>query len=98
MEKVQRKESILNTNENISAKKDKEIKKPTQRGRKKTKDVKNTCTNINVAIPNELFEKWKEIKKARGNNLTQYVTDLIQKDMDENYDKYKQVLSILDNL
>lgn len=67
-------------------------------GRKVTKDVKNTCTNINVAIPNELYDKWKEIKTARGNNLTQYVTDLIQKDMDENYDKYKQIISMLNDL
>lgn len=67
-------------------------------GRKITKDVKNTCTNINVAIPNELYNKWKEIKKARGSNLTQYVTDLIQKDMNENYDKYKQIISMLNDL
>lgn len=67
-------------------------------GRKVTKDVKNTCKNINVAIPNELYDKWKEIKTARGNNLTQYVTDLIQKDMDENYDKYKQIISMLNDL
>lgn len=83
------------TAEATNEKPEKEKGKP---GRKPTKDVKNTCTNINVAIPNELYDKWKEIKTARGNNLTQYVTDLIQKDMDENYDKYKQIISMLNNL
>lgn len=83
------------TAEAINEKPEKEKGKP---GRKPTKDVKNTCKNINVAIPNELLDKWKEIKKAKGNNLTQYVTDLIQKDMDENYDKYKQAVDILNNL
>lgn len=83
------------TDEATNEKPEKEKGKP---GRKPTKDVKNTCTNINVAIPNELYDKWKEIKTARGNNLTQYVTDLIQKDMDENYDKYKQIISMLNDL
>lgn len=81
--------------EATNEKPEKEKGKP---GRKPTKDVKNTCRNINVAIPNELLDKWNEIKKAKGNNLTQYVTDLIQKDMDENYDKYKQAVDILNNL
>lgn len=83
------------TAEATNEKPEKEKGKP---GRKPTKDVKNTCKNINVAIPNELIDKWKEIKKAKGNNLTQYVTDLIQKDMDENYEKYKQAVDILNNL
>lgn len=83
------------TDEATNTKPEKEKGKP---GRKPTKDVKNTCKNINVAIPNELIDKWNEIKKAKGNNLTQYVTDLIQKDMDENYDKYKQAVDILNNL
>ena len=83
------------TDEATNTKPEKEKGKP---GRKPTKDVKNTCKNINVAIPNELIDKWNEIKKAKGNNLTQYVTDLIQKDMDENYDKYKQAFDILNNL
>ena len=83
------------TAEATNEKPEKEKGKP---GRKPTKDVKNTCKNINVAIPKELIDKWNEIKKAKGNNLTQYVTDLIQKDMDENYDKYKQAVDILNNL
>lgn len=83
------------TDEATNTKPEKEKGKP---GRKPTKDVKNTCKNINVAIPKELIDKWNEIKKAKGNNLTQYVTDLIQKDMDENYEKYKQAVDILNNL
>ena len=39
-------------------------------GRPKTKDVKNTCKNINVAVPITLLDKWEEIKIVHGNNLT----------------------------
>ena len=55
------------TAEATNEKPEKEKGKP---GRKPTKDVKNTCKNINVAIPKELIDKWNEIKKAKGNNLT----------------------------
>ena len=44
-------------------KKDSEIRKPVQEkkkvGRPVKKDVKNTCRNINVAIPIVLLDKWE---------------------------------------
>ena len=43
---------------------------------------------INVAVPEDLLEKWNDIKIVHGNNLTGYITKLIKQDMDENYDKY----------
>lgn len=67
-------------------------------GRKKTKDVKGTCKNINVAVPIVLLDKWKEVKAVHGSNLTEYVCKLIEKDMEENYDRYKELADILKNV
>lgn len=43
---------------------------------------------INVAVPEKLLEQWDKVKIVHGNNLTGYITKLIEKDMDENYEKY----------
>lgn len=79
-----------------------EIKKPTSEkkkvGRPKTKDVKGTCKNINVAVPIVLLDKWEEVKIVHGSNLTEYITKLIEKDMDSNYEKYKSIADSLRNI
>ena len=83
-------------------KKDSEIRKPAPSkkkvGRPKTKDVKGTCRNINVAVPIVLLDKWEEVKIVHGSNLTEYVTKLIEKDMDSNYEKYKSIADNLKNI
>lgn len=83
-------------------KKEPEIKKPTSEkkkvGRPKTKDVKGTCKNINVAVPIVLLDKWEEVKIVHGSNLTEYITKLIEKDMDSNYEKYKNIADSLKNI
>lgn len=67
-------------------------------GRPKTKDVKNTCKNINVAVPITLLDKWEEIKIVHGNNLTAYITKLIERDVDTNYEHYKKIADSLKNI
>lgn len=67
-------------------------------GRPKTKDIKNTCKNINVAVPTTLLDKWEEIKIVHGSNLTAYITKLIEKDMDANYERYKEIADSLKNI
>lgn len=67
-------------------------------GRPKTRDIKNTCKNINVAVPITLLDKWEEIKIIHGNNLTQYITKLIEKDMNANYDRYKNIADSLKDI
>lgn len=83
-------------------KKEPEIRKttPAKRrvGRPKTKDVKGTCKNINVAVPITLLDKWEEVKIVHGSNLTEYITKLIEKDMDSNYAKYKSIADSLKNI
>lgn len=82
--------------------KEPEIKKSTSEkkkvGRPKTKDVKGTCKNINVAVPIVLLDKWEEVKIVHGSNLTEYITKLIEKDMDSNYEKYKSIADSLRNI
>lgn len=61
-------------------------------GRPKTRDVKNKCRNINVAVPVEVLEQWEDVKAAvMGGNLTAYITKLMEKDMTANYDRYKKI-------
>lgn len=67
-------------------------------GRPTTKDVKNTCKNINVAVPIALLDQWEDIKIVHGNNLTGYITKLIKKDMDANYERYKDIMDSLKNI
>lgn len=67
-------------------------------GRPTTKDVKNNCRNINVALPVTLLDKWDAVKAIHGGNLTSYITGLIQKDMDSNFDKYINIINTLNNI
>lgn len=67
-------------------------------GRPKTKDIKNTCKNINIAVPINLLDKWANIKIVYGCNLTEYITKLIEKDMNANYEHYKDIADSLKNI
>ena len=67
-------------------------------GRPKTKDVKGTCKNINVAIPIVLLNKWEEVKIVHGSNLTEYITKLIDRDMKEHYENYKTIANSLKDI
>jgi len=67
-------------------------------GRPKTKDIKNTCKNINVAVPITLLDKWEDIKIVHGSNLTEYITKLIERDMNANYEHYKDIVDSLKNI
>lgn len=67
-------------------------------GRPKTRDVRNTCRNINVAVPIDLLDKWDEVKLVHGNNLTGYITKLLERDMENNYERYKDILNNLNNI
>lgn len=64
-------------------------------GRPKTKEP---CETINIAVPIRLLNKWEEVKKALGGNKTSYVVSLIEKDMMENYDNYKQIIEIQEKM
>ena len=67
-------------------------------GRPKTKDVKGTCKTINVAVPITLLDKWEDVKIIHGSNLTEYVTKLIERDMDSSYEKYKRLADSLKDI
>lgn len=65
-------------------------------GRKKEFTEPRKSTNVKVTM--DLWEKWEEIQIAHGSNFTGYVNKLIQKDLDENFDKYKEVADSLKNI
>lgn len=61
-------------------------------GRPKTIDVPRR--NINIAVPTSLLDKYEEVKKALGGNQTAYIVNLIERDMNENYQKYKDIAKL----
>ena len=64
-----------------------------RKGRPKTKT--EATRTINVAIPVSMLEKIDTAKICYGNNLTLYINKLIERDIDANYENYK---NIADNL
>ena len=51
------------------------------------------CKTINIAVDKEVLEEVYNVAlPARGFNLTDYVNDLIRKDLRENKKGYKQLL------
>ena len=64
-------------------------------GRPKTK-TEDTKT-INIAGPVSVLEKLDTVKVCYGNNLTQYINKLIEKDIEANYDNYKQIADSLNS-
>lgn len=65
-------------------------------GRKKEFTEPRKSTNVKVSM--DLWAKWEEIQVAHGSNFTGYVNKLIQKDLEENFDKYKEVADSLKNI
>ena len=51
-----------------------------------------------IAVPKELLDKWNEIKSAVGGNQTAYIVSLIEKDLNENYDRYKQIADLQNSI
>lgn len=62
-------------------------------GRPKTK--KGNYKTINIAVEESILEKLDIIKLCYGNNLTQYINKLIEKDIEANYNNYKQIANSL---
>ena len=65
-------------------------------GRPKVKD--GEYKTINIAIPVDILQKMEVAKLKYGNNMTTYVNAVIKADLDENYDKYLEIKTIIDNL
>lgn len=86
---------LNNDNNPVSTTNQSDIKKI---GRPITKNIKETCRNINIAVPTTLLEQWEEVKIIHGSNLTEYITKLIKKDMAANYMKYQGLANKLNNL
>ena len=73
----------------------KEPKKKGKVGRPKTK-TEETKT-INIAVPVSVLEKLDTVKVCYGNNLTQYINKLIERDIEANYENYKHIADSLNS-
>lgn len=82
------------------AKKEPEMKKPTSEKKKvgRPKTIEVPRRNINIAVPIYLLDKYDEVKKALGGNQTAYIVNLIEKDMNENYQKYKEIAKLQEQM
>lgn len=60
--------------------------------------IEDPRKNINIAVKVELLDKYDEVKKALGGNLTAYIGNLIEKDMNENYEKYKKIARLQEEM
>lgn len=69
-------------------------KRKVGRPKVKTEDTKN----VNVAIPVSTLEKMEIAKECYSKNLTLYINTLIEKDLQENFDKYKGICEQLKQL
>ena len=56
---------------------------------------KKDCKSITVAIPVDALEKVSVAKVFYNNNLTEYITTLIEKDLEANYSKYHTLVENL---
>ena len=61
-------------------------------------EIEEPRKNINIAVKVELLDKYDEVKKALGGNLTAYIGNLIEKDMNENYGKYKEIAKLQEEI
>lgn len=80
--------------------KEPEIKKPASEKKKvgRPKTIEVPRRNINIAVPIYLLDKYDEVKKALGGNQTAYIVNLIEKDMNENYQKYKEIAKLQEQM
>ncbi len=66
---------------------------PKKVGRPKTKQ--GEYKTINISVPVGFLEKLKEVKEVYQGNLTLYINKLIEKDLEENYNKYLEIVNSL---
>lgn len=64
-------------------------------GRPKTKTEKTKT--INIAVPVSMLDKLNIAKICYGNNLTQYINKLIEKDMEANFNDYQHIVDNMNN-
>lgn len=84
---------IENKNQEIKEQETK-IQETKRRGRPRTKTEDDK--QINIRVPLSVLDQWEQIKPAYGGNLTKYINKLIEKDLKENYEKYIDIIGMLE--
>lgn len=71
---------------------------PTEKKGKGRPKTAPPCHKKQIAIPDELLEKYEEIKDgAKGNSFTEYLVELMRKDLEKNYESYKELQELRNN-
>lgn len=78
-------------NQKTDSPKTEEAKKKPGRPKTKTEETKT----INIAVPVSVLEKLETVKACYSNNLTLYINKLIEKDIEANYNNYKNIADSL---
>ena len=77
----------------VEPKKEPKTKRKVGRPKTKTEETKT----INIAVPVSVLEKLDTVKVCYGNNLTQYINKLIERDIEANYENYKHIADSLNS-
>lgn len=49
------------------------------------------CHKKQIAIPDDLLNRYDQIKDGLGNNLTAYLVELMRVDLEKNFDNYRAI-------
>lgn len=61
------------------------------------KRKKEYCKTINIAVPVDLLARLEVAKAFHQNNLTKYINDLIEEDLERNEAKYQKFKEMMNN-
>ena len=86
--------SIEDTSSSAPAKKVNKGGRPTLVEGKRKKEY---CKTINIAVPVDLLARLEVAKAFHQNNLTKYINDLIEEDLERNEAKYQQFKEMMNS-
>ena len=64
---------------------------PTEKKGKGRPKTAPPCHKKQIAIPDDLLNRYDQIKDGLGNNLTAYLVELMRVDLEKNFDNYRAI-------
>ena len=77
--------SMIRSNEQPAA------AEPTEKKGKGRPIFSPPCHKKQIAIPDDLLNRYDQIKDGLGNNLTAYLVELMRVDLEKNFDNYRAI-------
>lgn len=75
---------------NIEAASEAKETKPRKKSPGRPKKYDERSKGISIKLPEELLDQYKEVRGVCG-SMREYITRLIEKDMDAHYEEYKEM-------